>query len=390
MSLFSSQTTWPPQCLSANQSPINLSQSSAKQCELACDLVMDDGYISQATVSISDEGLILSNSSSLGSCKFRGESYVARALHINHPSHHTVEGVQADGEVTAIFQKPTGEMLCVSSLFRVNPDQGSKSYSFFKQFVPYGLSTGDTQVKLGDWSLAMMVPPSSAFYTYVGSTVVPPCSPCEWVVFKSMISMDTGDFAYLTRNAEAGSRTIVAQGNREVFFNDTQNLSGIMPNDGKIYLRLSGKGLSAPLSSGGARIDLKNQPKSQKDQEDEDKHPVTLSGKTKKQLSDHIKSNGGILGTVEFWLMLVAIAGGCYLGYNYASSSPFNTEFVRPVSEWTRNTFGDIWIFLKSLPGILYNFTIGWITFLMRPRKPRVLTSLPLPELPKVEPIPST
>jgi L-alanine-DL-glutamate epimerase-like enolase superfamily enzyme len=45
MSIFSSQTTWPPQCLSANQSPINLSQSSAKPCEVTCDLVMDDGYI---------------------------------------------------------------------------------------------------------------------------------------------------------------------------------------------------------------------------------------------------------------------------------------------------------------------------------------------------------
>ena len=90
MSLFSSQTTWPPQCLSANQSPINLSQSSAKPCNLTCDLVMDDGYISQATVSVSDEGLLVTNNSGLGSCKFRGESYVCQALHINHPSHHTL------------------------------------------------------------------------------------------------------------------------------------------------------------------------------------------------------------------------------------------------------------------------------------------------------------
>ncbi len=380
MSLFSSQATWPPQCLSANQSPVNLVQSTAKATELNSDLVMDDGYISQATVSISDEGLILSNSSSLGSCKFRGHSYVCQALAINHPSHHTIEGVQADGEVTAIFKQPTGEMLCVSALFRVNPNQGAKSYGFFKQFVPYGLSTGDVPVKLGDWSLAMMVPPSSAFFTYAGSTLVPPCTPCDWVVFKTMISMDTGDFAYLTRNAEAGSRTIVAQGDRQIYFNDTQNLSGIMPNDGKLYLRLTGKGLSVP--SNGGRIDLKNQPKSQKDQEDENKHPTTWLGKSKKAVENHVESNGGIVGTLELWTMLVAIAIGCYLGYMSAQTKPFDTQFIKPVSSWTRDTVGYLWDILKDLPGIIYNFTIGWITFLLRPRRH---IEVPEVEIPKVE-----
>jgi carbonic anhydrase len=379
MSLFSSQATWPPQCLSANQSPVNLVQSSAKATELNSDLVMDDGYISQATVSISDEGLILSNSSSLGTCKFRGHSYVCQALAINHPSHHTIEGVQADGEVTAIFKQPTGEILCVSALFRANPNQGANSYGFFKQFVPYGLSTGDVQVKLGNWSLAMMVPPSSAFFTYSGSTLVPPCTPCDWIVFKTMISMDTGDFAYLTRNAEAGSRTIVAQGDRQIYFNDTQNLSGIMPNDGKLYLRLTGKGLSAPPN--GARIDLKNQSKSKKEQEDEDKHPTTWVGKSKKAVDDHVKSNGGLVGTLELWTMLIAIAIGCYLGYKSAQSNPFDTQFIKPVSSWTRDTAVYLWEILKSLPEIIYNWTIGWVTFLLRPRQPR-----PLPvEVPKVE-----
>jgi hypothetical protein len=63
---------------------------------------MDDNYITQATVSVSDEGLLLINNSGLGSCKFRGESYVCQALVVNHPSHHTIEGVQADGEVDLV------------------------------------------------------------------------------------------------------------------------------------------------------------------------------------------------------------------------------------------------------------------------------------------------
>lgn len=360
MSLFSSQTTWPPQCLSANQSPINLSQTSTKPCEVTCDLVMDEGFISEGTVGISDEGLwFMSQRSLLGTCKFRGESYMCNMIHINHPSNHTIEGVQADGEIIAYCYKPTGELLCVSTLFRVNPSQTS-SYTFFKQFVPYALSSGDTVTKLQDWSLAMMVPPSSSYFTYAGSTVVPPCKPCEWVVFKTMINMDQDDFAYLVRNVGAGSRSLSAQGSREVYFNDTQSLSGIMPNDGKMYLRLRPTG-NTPMPSLSQKskknVTLKPEP------EDPNK-PISWTGKRQKDLSDHIKSNGGYLGTLEFWIMVIAVIGGCYLGYNISSNNPFSTEFIKPVSSWTRDTLGDLWNFMLSIPGIIYN----WFTFLIRPR----------------------
>jgi carbonic anhydrase len=365
MSLFSSQTTWPAQCLSANQSPINLSQSSAKPCDLTCDLVMDDNYISQATVSISDEGLIL-NSTSLGSCKFRGESYVCQALHINHPSHHTLEGVQADGEVTAIFQKPTGELLCVSSLFRVNPSQTS-SYTFFKQFVPYSLSTGDTQVKLQDWSLSMMIPPSSPYYTYAGSTLVPPCVPCEWVVFKTMINMDTGDFAYLVRNSQAGSRSLQGQGSREIFFNDTQNLSGVMPNDGKLYIRLkpTGKSKTPELGHGTKKsknLDLKP--------DDDPKHPKTLVGSAQQMLKDHIDSNNGLIGTLELWLMVMLVIAGGYIGYHYAETKPFTGELFKSPAIWFSEKVTLVWKWLLSILYYIWSLIVaipswfyGWFSF---------------------------
>jgi carbonic anhydrase len=311
MSIFSSQTTWPPQCLSANQSPLNLSQTSSKVCNGTCELVMDDGYISQAVVSISDEGLLLTNTSGLGTCKFRSETYVCQALHINHPSHHTLEGVQADGEVTAIFQKPTGELLCVSSLFRVNPSQ-TPSYTFFKQFVPYALPSGDTQVKLQDWSLSMMIPSTSPFYVYSGSTLVPPCTPCEWVVFRTMINIDTGDFAYLIRNSEAGSRTITSQGNREVFFNDSENLSGSMPNDGKLYLRLKPLG-NTPLPSSKKPVDFSEEKSS------------TLKS-LKKGFKDHVDSNGGIIQTIEFWLVILLVCIGIKFGYDSSNKNPFTFQ----------------------------------------------------------------
>jgi len=365
MSLFSSQATWPPQCLSANQSPINLSQSSTKPCNLTCDLVMDDGYISQATVSLSNEGLFLMTNSGLGSCKFRGQSYVCRGLTINHPSHHTLEGVQADGEVTAIFEKPTGELLCVSSLFRVNPSQTS-SYTFFKQFVPYALTTGDTQVKLQDWSLAMMVPPSSPYYTYTGSTLAPPCAPCEWVVFKTMINMDTGDFAYLVRNCEAGSRTIQGLGNREVFYNDNENLSGVMPNDGRMYIRLkpTGKSKTPELGHGTKSVKLKA--------DDEDpKHTHTWSGSAHKALKNHVDSNGGVVGTIQLWTILVMVIIGGMIGYYAAKDTPFTGEFVKNPAIWLSQKVTMIWQWLLAMLYYIWtsilaipNWFLGWFTFL--------------------------
>lgn len=355
MSIFSSQTTWPPQCLSANQSPLNLSQTSSKVCNGTCDLVMDDGYISQAVVSISDEGLLLTNTSGLGTCKFRSETYVCQALHINHPSHHTLEGVQADGEVTAIFQKPTGELLCVSSLFRVNPSQ-TPSYTFFKQFVPYALPSGDTQVKLQDWSLSMMIPSTSPFYVYSGSTLVPPCTPCEWVVFRTMINIDTGDFAYLIRNSEAGSRTITSQGNREVFFNDSENLSGSMPNDGKLYLRLKPLG-NTPLPTSN---------NSSKTVDFSEEKPSTLKS-LKKGLQDHIDSNGGMIQTIEFWLVILLVIIGIKFGYDSSNKNPFTFQIFTDNNGLLPNVSGAAKTSVSysySLIKWLYETTIGLFNYM--------------------------
>ena len=160
MSIYSSSTTWGGVCSSTNQSPINVSQSTSKPCDLLCDLVFYDAMIPQANVMISDEGIILQNTPGLGSCKFNGEGYTCNNLLVTHPSHHTIENIQADGEVVAVFTNPSGKILCVSSLFRVNPAQ-TPSSAFFNSFIPYATHSADyTPVNLGDdWGLFQMVPP---------------------------------------------------------------------------------------------------------------------------------------------------------------------------------------------------------------------------------------
>ena len=101
---------------------------------------------------------------------------MCQSLLLTHPSHHTIENIQADAEVVAMFTNPTGKMLCVSSLVRVNPHQNSATH-FFNAFIPYGNpSVASTPGNLGEnWSLAMMVPPTGSHYVYEGSLIVPPC-----------------------------------------------------------------------------------------------------------------------------------------------------------------------------------------------------------------------
>lgn len=304
MSIYGSSSSWTDQCGGSNQSPINLAQSIAKPCDLLCDLVFDDAYISQANVIVSDEGLILQSQTGLGSCKFNGDSYNCQTLLITHPSHHTIENIQADGEVVAIFNSPTGGLLCVSSLFRVNPTQTSSSH-FFNAFVPYAdPSVPFTSVSLGEqWGLFMMVPPVSSYFVYDGSLVVPPCQSTKWVVFKSMINIDSNDFALLVKNVVPGSRPVQALGTRDLYFNDVEQLpGGPMPKDGKAYMR---------CKRSGKKNEVKQiQPAGAK--EKKEKEPSAISKWVERQLK--------VNSMMEIFAFVIKI-GAIFMGLKYATST---------------------------------------------------------------------
>lgn len=330
MSLYSSTASWSASCSGTNQSPINLSQSFAKPCDLLCDLVFDDAMVPQANVMISDEGMILQSTTSLGSCKFNGEGYTCNQLLLTHPSHHTVENIQADAEVVAIFTNPTGQMLCVSSLVRVNPSETSSTH-FFNAFIPYANpSASYTPVNLGDnWGLFMMVPPTGSYFVYDGSMVVPPCQSVKWVVFKAMINMDSNNFALLTKNVSPGSRGIQPLGDREVFFNDVQQLpGGPMPHDNKTYMR---------CRRVGKKTDVK--PVQRSDLTGEKKKVTPPSGITK-WAGDQISKNG-ILAVLDVILLLCALVFGVYYGWQSGRSLTglYIAIKAQEIAAWIRNLF---------------------------------------------------
>lgn len=330
MSIYGSNSTWADQCGNSNQSPVNLSQSSSKPCDLLCDLVFDDAYISQANVIVSDEGLILQSQTGLGSCKYAGDSYTCQTLLVTHPSHHTIENIQADGEIVAIFSSPNNGLLCVSSLFRVNPTQTPSSH-FFNAFIPYANpDVPFTSISLGEqWGLFMMVPPSGSYFVYDGSLVVPPCQSCKWVVFKSMINIDSNDFALLAKNVVPGSRPVQPVGDRAIYFNDVEQLpGGPMPHDGKTYMRCKRAGKknqTKEIKPAGLENKLEKKP-----------HPVV------EWASRQIARNS-VMEVVSFIITLIAFVAGIY----YAFDMRTKPQILYPIL-WGQKAA----VFIRSLFGL--------------------------------------
>jgi carbonic anhydrase len=339
MSIYSSSTSWA--CPTSNQSPINLSQSSAKPCDLLCELVMDDVMVPQANVMISDEGLILQSTAGLGSCKYNGEGYTCTMILVNHPSHHTIENIQADAEVIAVFSNPTGSYLCVSSLVRVNSSQTPATH-FFNSFVGYANPNEKyTTVNLGEnWMLPMMVPPNGSYFVYDGSMVVPPCQNVKWVVFKSMINIDPTDFALLVKNVSPGSRPIQPLGDREVYFNDTAQLPGApMPHDNKTYMRCKragGKKQPPGGLMGGTKEVTKPDIKSKSEENDKNK----LTSKISNFVSDQVAANG-IMSFVDVVLIIASLALGFYYGkkVEYRVYGTYLMRKAQDLAGYIRNIF---------------------------------------------------
>lgn len=327
MSIYSSLNSWG--CSTTDQSPINLSQSSSKTCDLLCDLTIEDISIPQANVIVSDEGLVLQNTAGLGTCKYNGKTYTSNHLLVNHPSHHTLENVQADGEVMAIFTSQDGDNLCVSSLFRVG---NGPSNEFFNKFVSFANTTTEyVPVNLGDgWNLTMMTP-KGGYYVYSGSFVFPPCQASQWVVFKNMITIDANDFALLIKNNAPGSRPIQQLGTRDVYYNDKEGLTqGLDPTKKHMRCKRVGKPVKSTVKDVSAAPLKAVSSKLQKE------FPTGVH----KYVSDQLKQNG-YLAMFDVVIMVLCIFLGGFYGWKASIDNPllFIPRFGEKIGMFFRSLF---------------------------------------------------
>ncbi len=330
-------------CAGGNQSPIHLSQGSAKPCKGTCDLKVDATNVTTGYVVVTDEGLLL-NAQSLGSCTYNNISYNCDMLLINHPSHHTIEkNSKADGEVIAHFRSAQGEALQICVQFYVNPSPGP-SIDFFKQVVPYASTNG--LIQLTGWSLQQMIPDDGSYYMYDGSFMVPGCWPAETIVFKSSINIDQTDFALLVNKVQAGSRNIQALGNRELFYNDGADL-GFMPHDNKTYLVMKPLKPQKKKKIEISKADLKTT-----SAKEAAKRPGVL-GQTVK----HVNDNWDAYVEGFFFIFFTGLV---LYGWRYMYP---RVNWLPKVYDWVKNTTG------KKVvsPGVIYS----------RPVNPTIINQVP-------------
>jgi len=387
MSLYSNQGP----CGSGLQSPINLTQATASTRDISINLSFDTPDVSNVKITnIQGIGMGIQSSTygAFGSCNFRGDTYSSQGVGISYPSQHTIEGSQKDGEVFALFMSPSRKMLVVSSLFTANSNQ-TDSYEFFKKVVPslVGVDTnkGVSDAVVSGWNVSMMIPSSTEYFTYTGSTIIANCTQCEWVVFKNTINMDPDDFAQLKRLLpKAGkSRDIQGIGTREVFFNSTTSVAGTMPNDGKLYMNVRiPKGASLTPAK---KVDLKTPPKIDVNAP----VPKTTFQATAESIGIHMENSGGFYIVLQ-WLVVAAAVflTGWYVmtnssdftikGSNTKSVSEFIINFIIiPIRDFCIRLPPILWYFFVTRPYelILYlaNF-VPWLTAL-RAEKTALLTA---------------
>lgn len=307
---------------------INLSRSFARPCDILCDLTVDDVAIAQGTVGVdSIAGTInLTFSGQQPSIKFNGEGYTCQGIAVKAPSWHTIENIQADAEVVAVCQNPKGQYVAMSMLVRTNTS-ASNSKGFLSAFIPYALKERSVETKLGDtWSLTKMIPPDPAYYSYKG--VLPWSSQqCHWIVFRSMGNIDPNDFAFLSK--QAGTiPTKLASRTQEVFFNDTQHISGVP--DGKAYMRckrVKKSGETAP------RITPVQDLQAKASKKEAEASPETLSvigSSISKYVAD--VGSGSILNTIVY---VVAMIAGVYAAYTI-SQSDRGLTLARTAQNWAK------------------------------------------------------
>jgi carbonic anhydrase len=309
-------------CAGANQSPIHLSQGSAKPCKGTCDLKVDASNVTSCGVFASDEGFGMA-ARTLGSCTYNNMSYNCYLLTINHPSHHTIEkNSQADGEVVAHFRSAQGDNLQVCVQFYVNPSPGP-SIDFFKQIIPYVDTQSEYHVNLTGWSLQQMIPDDGSYYVYDGSTMNPPCMPAETIVFKSSINIDQTDFALLVNKIQAGSRSIQALGNREIFYNDGAD-TGFLPHDNKTYLVMKPLKPQKHKKPEISKVDLKTT-----SAREAAKQPGTVA-----KVAKHLNDNWDAYIEGFFFVFFVGLV---LFGWRYMYPK---VNILSGVYDWIKNTTG--------------------------------------------------
>jgi hypothetical protein len=139
-----------------------------------------------------------------------------------------------------------------------------------------------------------------------------------------MINIDSNDFALLVKNVNPGSRPIQGLGDREIFYNDVEQLpGGPMPHDNKTYMKCRRAGQKTPLTKPVVQAPLGTTAAKDK---------KTVLGHVQDWASSQVAANGYI-SLVDMLLMILAFGLAVWAAWLYSSEISFLFS-LNTVAQW--------------------------------------------------------
>jgi len=245
-----------PACKEQDQSPINLSESTALPCKRKCEWKVNDMIMRKATMNHLNALLFLYQFSDAMTATYNDDAYNCVSISMYNPAQHKLENGDGHFELVASFTNPSKKRVNMSVI--INGGRSSAktpSDAFFKAIANAAESTTVTFDE--PVSLQSILPEDLSFFKYEGRDFRNCSEQCTWIVYKTPIGMDpTTHSKLLGKIFTARYQKPIQQisinpqeHERKVYFKDTTDMNPAYKKDGKVYLRCR----RLPPSSGGGR-----------------------------------------------------------------------------------------------------------------------------------------
>jgi carbonic anhydrase len=207
-----------------SQSPINIIPNTAQSCNVICNLKFFYKHSNLNITNISNNIFFDYDSGSY--VTYKDQVYQLDKISFSLPSSHTIDGFTNNGEIILHHINPiTNQILQLSVFYQIN-NANSTSLAFFdiaKDHLP--VREGSiTQNTPQDWNIFNVIPSNKAFYSYEGSTLLPPCNEnVTWIIMANPINVSVGFDSALKAILKTNNRAIQPLNDRPIYYNVNDN-----------------------------------------------------------------------------------------------------------------------------------------------------------------------
>ena len=238
-------------CTANNQSPINLSRSTASECKRVCDFSVDPVESQSAYVNEESKLAILVRFTSPPTATYNNIKYGCDYIALFGNAYHAYDNTWSQLELVVSFTSPGYKPVMMSVPVNSSGATDTPSTRFFNAFVGNTDTRGKISLGVG-WSLQNAVPADMSYFVYPGRDFF--CrQEVTWIVYNSPIQINATDYAAVKKVLTSSWRKPLQQlskpgdpDERHVWFRSaTEENPAYMQKDGKVYMkcrRLNTKG----------------------------------------------------------------------------------------------------------------------------------------------------